>query len=266
MNIQLIVFLLTGIVGLCVGSFLNVVIYRLPNNMSLAFPPSHCTACDYKLKWYDNIPIVSYILLKGKCRKCKTHISIRYTLVEILNTLLWLLCLLQFGIDGWRSIVCSATTALACSICICVAFIDLEYKIIFDRFQIMLGILAVAFTVADTGTSVLSHIIGAVAGGLAFFIIGYFVSKKVGKEALGGGDIKFAFVSGLFLGWGKLLLMMLISSISACIVLVQIQKNNKEHSKNNEYPFGPFLTAGFIIALIFGTIIINTYFHILGLE
>ncbi|MCQ2441034.1 MAG: prepilin peptidase [Clostridia bacterium] len=265
MSTIIIVYILTGLVGLCVGSFLNVVIYRLPNNMSLAFPPSHCTECDYKLKWYDNIPVISYILLKGKCRNCKTHISFRYTFVEILNTVLWLLCVMQFGINDRNGIICSAVSAITCSICICIAFIDLENKIIFDRFQIMLAVLGIAFTVADKDTSLLSHLIGAVAGGVIFFAIGFFVSRKVGKEALGGGDIKFAVVSGLFLGWGKLILMMLFSSVSACIVLMALQKKSN-NEKDTEYPFGPFLCAGFIVTLLFGTLIINTYFHILGLE
>ena len=94
--ILIVTYILAGLVGLCVGSFLNVVIYRVPNDMSLAKPASHCPKCGYVLHWYDNIPILSYLMLGGKCRKCKEHISIRYTLVEIFNMLLWLLSVYLF--------------------------------------------------------------------------------------------------------------------------------------------------------------------------
>ena len=97
-------YVLSGILGLCVGSFLNVVIYRWPNNMSIAKPSSHCPTCKYELRWYDNIPVLSYLMLGGKCRSCKTHISFRYTAVEVANTVLWLLCAFLF----WRhSLRCS---------------------------------------------------------------------------------------------------------------------------------------------------------------
>ena len=101
------VYILSGLLGLCVGSFLNVVIYRLPNNMSLANPGSHCTSCQYSLRWYDNIPVVSYLLLGGKCRKCKSRISPRYMLVELLNSVLWVLSVALF----WESSVVYACAA-----------------------------------------------------------------------------------------------------------------------------------------------------------
>ena len=94
---EIIICVLTALLGLCVGSFLNVVIYRVPNGMSIAMPPSHCPKCGYKLKWYDNIPVLSYIILGGKCRSCKEPISPRYTIVELLIMLLWLL--------GWKNLI-----------------------------------------------------------------------------------------------------------------------------------------------------------------
>ena len=94
--IIIVTYILAGLIGLCVGSFLNVVIYRVPNGMNISKPASHCTKCGYELRWYDNIPILSYLMLGGKCRKCKEHISIRYTLVEIFNMLLWLLSVYLF--------------------------------------------------------------------------------------------------------------------------------------------------------------------------
>ena len=93
---DIIIYTLVAIIGLCVGSFLNVVIYRVPLEMSIAFPGSHCPKCDYELRWYDNIPVLSYLILKGKCRKCHEPISIRYTLVEIANMVLWIVCAILF--------------------------------------------------------------------------------------------------------------------------------------------------------------------------
>ena len=94
--ILIVTYILSGLIGLCVGSFLNVVIYRIPNNMNLSKPASHCPKCDYQLHWYDNIPVLSYLMLGGKCRKCKQPISIRYMLVELSNMLLWLLAVYLF--------------------------------------------------------------------------------------------------------------------------------------------------------------------------
>jgi len=114
------VYILAVVLGLCIGSFLNVVIYRLPNNMSLSKPSSHCTKCNYSLKWYDNIPVLSYIFLGGKCRKCKSAISPRYVLVELFNAIIYALCVMLF----WKqSIVYAITAMLLSSVLICVFFI-----------------------------------------------------------------------------------------------------------------------------------------------
>ena len=136
-NYYLIVtYILAGLIGLCVGSFLNVVIYRVPNEMSLSKPRSHCPKCDCVLHWYDNIPILSYIMLGGKCRNCKESISIRYTLVEILNMLLWILSVYLFY---EVSIVYCIISMICCSLLICVFFIDLEHMLIFNRFSISIA-------------------------------------------------------------------------------------------------------------------------------
>lgn len=258
-----------GIVGLCVGSFLNVVIYRLPNKMSLVKPASHCTNCDYQLKWYDNIPVVSYIVLGGKCRKCKSKISPRYITVEILNMCLWLLCFFTFGFGDWREIVMSVTSAIACSVCVCIAAIDFEHKIIFDRFQIMMVCLAIPFMIADRSTSVLINIITAFAACLVLFLIAFAVINAVNEDAVGGGDIKFAFGSALFLGWKRVILMWILASVSSLIYIaasnIKAKKRNAEDEQNREYPFGPFLVFGFIAALLFGRKILSLYLGLFGL-
>ena len=161
-------YVLSGVIGLCVGSFLNVVIYRLPNKMSLAKPNSHCPICKYELRWYDNIPVISYLMLGGRCRSCKVHIPFRYTAVELANAALWLLCAILF----WeKSIPLAAIYMLVFSVFICVFFIDLEHKIILDRFQIALLLFGVAIIFFDKSYGWLSHVIGGVSGFAVFYLV-----------------------------------------------------------------------------------------------
>ncbi len=258
---MLCVYILSGVLGLCVGSFLNVVIYRVPNGMNLAKPDSHCTTCDYVLRWYDNIPVLSYVMLGGKCRKCKQKISPRYMLVELANAALWLLSAHLF----WeRSIVYAVLSAIVLSTLVCIFFIDLEHMLIFDRFILILlaaGITAVFF---DAHTIWYDHLIGAVAAGGVFLLIYYTAIWVLDKEGLGFGDVKLAFAAGLLLGWQKMLFAMLIASVVGSLVLM-ILKRVRGDETGKEYPFGPFIAGGMAIALLFGDPIIQWYLSLLGL-
>ena len=252
-------YVLFGVLGLCIGSFLNVVIYRLPLGMSLAKPDSHCTNCNYFLKWYDNIPVLSYILLGGKCRKCKSKISPRYMLVEIFTCLCYLACAFIF----WKSSpVYAILSALICSILICVFFIDLEHLIILDRFHIFIAILGIVAIFVDDFTLWYDHLIGCVAGGGVFLTIYFGAILALKKEGLGFGDVKLAFATGLLLGWQKFILAILIASIVACIVLIPL-KYAKKDANDAEYPFGPFISLGVLTALLFGSNIITWYVGLL---
>lgn len=252
------VYVLAGLVGLCVGSFLNVVIYRVPLHMNLAKPASHCPNCDSLIRWYDNIPVLSYLLLRGKCRNCKAPISIRYTLVEIGNTVLWLLCVWRFWeLSPWYALLCMAVSSLL----LCVFFIDLEHMIVMDRFQIALGVCAALSLLCDptpTGEW-FWHLLGGAFGLLVFWGIAWAAEKLLGKEGLGGGDIKLEAVMGLFLGLPKLVLAVLISSVSASIIMLIA----KRHDENKEFPFAPFLAVGYAIAMFFGDMIITWYLSFL---
>ena len=253
-------YVLSGIFGLCVGSFLNVVIYRLPNKMSLAKPNSHCPTCKYELRWYDNIPVLSYVMLGGKCRRCKTHISFRYTAVELANTVLWLLCTFLF----WeKSIPLACIYMIVCSVFLCVFFIDLEHQIIFDRFQIILLVLGVASIFFDKDYGWLSHIIGGVSGFAVFYLISWGFEKLCGKEGLGGGDVKLAGVVGLLLGWERFLLGLLLATIPAAVIMLILSKGKRGESR--QFPFAPFLVVGFGASMLFGTQIIGWYLSLLGL-
>ncbi len=253
-------YVLSAVYGLCVGSFLNVVIYRLPNQMSLAKPNSHCPSCKYELRWYDNIPVLSYVMLGGKCRNCKTHISFRYTAVELANMLAWLLCTFLF----WeRSIPLACIYMVVSSVFLCVFFIDLEHQIIFDRFQIILLVLGVASIFFDKDFGWISHVIGGVAGFTVFYLVSWGFEKLCGKEGLGGGDVKLAGVVGLLLGWERLLLGLLIATIPASVIMTILSKGKKEEDR--QFPFAPFLVIGFGVSMLFGTQIIHWYLSLFGL-
>ena len=256
---MVLVYIFGALLGLCVGSFLNVVIYRLPNNMNLAFPPSHCPKCNYQLKWYDNIPVISYCILGGKCRNCKEPISFRYTAVEIINTLMWVGCIALF----WeKSIPYACIAALSCSVLLCMFFTDLEHRIVPDSLQIILGALGIASIFFDTNIMWYSHLIGSAATGMVFFIVSIVAEKVLGKEALGGGDIKLAFAAGMLLGWEKMLAAMLVATVAGSIVLLILQKvKNKE--RGTEYPFVPFMVSGIVIMLFAGDGIIAWYTRLL---
>lgn len=242
---------LAGLIGVCVGSFLNVVIYRLPQGMSLAMPPSHCPTCGRRLLWFENIPILSYLFLRGRCRTCRARISPRYAAVEFANGALWVA-----AVFVWRNnILMAVAAALAVSVNLCVCFIDWEQGLIPDRFHVMLAVLAVPATLLDGYEGWLSHVIGAAAGGAVLALVGFLVSKRIGRVALGWGDVKFVTVSGAFLGWRRLLLMLLLASACGCIVsLLRHQK-----AQERTVAFGPFLTFGFTVSLFVGERIIRAY-------
>lgn len=253
--ILLCVYILTGVFGLCVGSFLNVVIYRLPNNMNLATPGSHCTSCQYTLRWYDNIPVLSYILLGGKCRKCKSRISPRYMLVELMNALLWVLSAVLF----WEtSIAYACTAAIVSSALICIFCIDLEHMLIFNRFTLIVAAGGIVAMFTDSGTVWYDHLIGAVAGAAVFLGLYYGAVTVLKKEGLGFGDVKYATAAGLLLGWQKFILAMLLASVVAAVVMSVLNRIQKA-DKQTEHPFGPYLAAGTLVAMLAGDVIITWY-------
>ena len=256
--IKIVAYVLFSLVGLCVGSFLNVVIYRLPNNMNLAYPASHCTTCDYTLKWYDNIPVLSYIILGGRCRSCKQRISPRYMLVEIFNALLWALSVFMFWDSSAEGIIYAITTAVVSSVLICVFFIDLEHMLIFNRFSIIIAVSGLATMFTDGLTKWYDHIIGGIVGGLVFLAIYYGAILILKREGLGFGDVKLVAAAGFMLGWQKLIFAILIASVAGSIVLLLLKLVRKDE-KNKEYPFGPFISVGILVSLFLGSPFINWY-------
>ena len=253
------VYILAGLLGLCVGSFLNVVIYRLPREMSLSHPGSHCTKCDYVLRWYDNIPILSWMMLGGRCRSCREPISVRYTVVELVNTALWLLSVMLF----WQqSPTYAVVCALVCSVLICIFYIDLEHMLIYNRFVLLVALGGLITMFYDGYTKPLDHVIGALVGGGVFALLYFGALLLFKREAMGFADVKLAAAAGLLLGWQKFILAILVGSVVGSVVLVILNRVKKQE-RNTEYPFGPFIVGGMLLALLAGEPILTWYVGLL---
>jgi len=243
--------------GLCVGSFINVCIYRLPLKISVISPGSFCPSCKNKLKWYHNIPVLSYIFLKGKCGYCDEPVSARYIFIEILCGFIFLLNFQYFGL-GFESVSYVVFELLL----VVVIFVDLKYMIIPDEISIggiFAGFLS-SFVRNDLNwtDSLLGILIG---GGILLLIIkGYYLLTK--KEGMGGGDVKLLAMIGAFLGYKSVFFVIFFSSMLGTAVgvpLILLKSKGKEYA----IPFGPFLSVAAVIYLYFGQLIINWYLKFL---
>jgi len=239
--------------GLIVGSFLNVVIHRLPRRESLAMPPSHCPACRAPIRPYDNIPVLSWLVLRGRCRHCDVRISPRYPLVELLTGLLF-----------WAaSVLVADPLALAfvllfgCAM-IVVTFIDLDHMIIPDA--ITLPGMAVGVAAAFLGGVVEPRqaILGLVAGGGGLLAVAAAYRAATGRDGLGGGDIKLLGMVGAFLGpVGAFLTIMIGSLAGTAFAVVYMIRSGQ--GRTAELPFGTFLAPGAVIAMLLGSRIVGAY-------
>jgi leader peptidase (prepilin peptidase)/N-methyltransferase len=235
--------------GLIVGSFLNVVIIRLPQEKSIAYPGSHCPKCNAKLHWYENIPVLSYLALRGRCRSCKVPISVRYPVVELVTAILFLAAKIKFGftpilfIRDWPFL----------AILVCVTFIDLDYRIIPDSLSLGGLILGLATAYWVPGFGLVAAVIGAGVGFSVFYGLAWTYMKLTGKSGLGGGDIKLLAMIGAFLGLGGVFASILISSIFGSIVGISWAiLSKKEKVMAVAIPYGPFLVIGALYYYLLG--------------
>lgn len=246
----------SALVGLAVGSFLNVVIARVPRRVSVATPASHCPECETPISPRDNIPVLSWLALRGRCRACGTRISVRYPAVEIGCAVLW-------GVVGYRfadSWALPAYLVLAAGL-IALAVIDLEHSILPNR---IVGPLAVAGVVllgaAGVASADLTAFVRAVLGGLAAFgTLG--ALHLISPRGMGMGDVKLAFVLGLYLGWlgwGEVVLGLFLGFLLGSVVGIGLMVTGLRTRKDH-VPFGPFLAAGTMIAVIWGQTLLDWY-------
>jgi len=247
------VFSIVFIVGLLIGSFLNVCIYRLPREESIVFPASHCPACNKPVKPYDNIPVLSFIFLRGKCRSCGLPISWQYPLVELLHGLGYVFILYQFGFSWPTLVYCLFFSSL-----VVVTFIDLSHQIIPDVITLpgmVLGLI--------TGSTILPlgpfrSFVGLIVGGGIFYLIAVLSVVILKKEGMGGGDIKLIAMMGAFIGWKGVLLTIFLAALSGSvsgILLISLKGRNR----SEPIPFGPFLVLGALVSLFWGSGILGWY-------
>jgi len=244
------------IFGAVTGSFLNVCIYRLPLEQSVISPRSRCMGCGVTIAWYDNIPIISWFLLRGRCRNCQTSFSIRYPLVELLTGVLALLLFLRFGLSIPFVIYFLLTAGL-----VVITFIDFDHQIIPDEISlpgIGLGFLA-SFFLPEPGW--FASLLGIVAGWGSLALVFYIYLWLTGREGMGGGDAKLLAMLGAFLGIKAVPFIIFTSSLIGTVVgltLMAVQRKDRYLA----IPFGPYLAMGAVLYIFYGTWLINWYLRL----
>ena len=258
--------ILIFVLGLAIGSFLNVCIYRLPQGLSIHSPRrSFCPECRTPIRFYDNIPVLSYLLLKGRCQHCDTAISTVYPLVELMTGILFLFSLYRFG-----PTLALLHSCLFISLLIPIAWIDGRWYIIPNAI-ILAGLitgavvtLLIALTRHNPGY-LIDHLIGAVAGGASMALIAVVGTFLYHKKAMGGGDIKLMILIGLFLGgWPHLLIVIIASAFTGSIVGLSLIALGKKSGGGSRIPYGPFLVIGATLDLFWGNEIWDWYLTLIG--
>ncbi len=239
--------------GAVVGSFLNVCIWRIPAGESIVSPPSHCPGCGTRIRAYDNIPIVSYLLLGGRCRDCRTRISARYPAVEALTGAGFVLVAWQFGPTPEALVAALFVAAL-----ITISFIDLDHQIIPDVISLPGIVVGLLLAVAGVGPSWRDSVLGILLGGGTLWAVAAGYQALTGREGMGGGDIKLLAMVGAFIGWRGVLVTLMIGSLTGAVVGIALMIARGSDSRL-PIPFGPFLALGAACGLFFGDTAINWY-------
>ena len=248
----IILYIVIFLIGISIGSFLNVCIYRIPKKEDIVFERSHCMSCGNVLKWYELIPLFSFLVQGGKCRNCKTKLSVQYPLIELLNGLIYVWIFMAKGFQPESILFC-----ICASVLIVISVIDWRtYEIPFGC-NIVIGILGIVRVILD-----LAHWYNYVIGFFTvsgLFLIIYWITKGRG---IGGGDIKLMAAAGLLLGWQNILLSLMIGSIAGSVIHLALMKIQ---GKDRVLAFGPYLAFGIFISMLYGNDIITWYlgmFHL----
>lgn len=247
-------YIIAAVLGLIIGSFLNVVIYRLPRKKNIVFARSCCPHCGKQIAWYHNIPLFGYLFLLGKCAKCRERISVRYPLVEAANAAMYLFFFWRFG----PTVDVLVFSALG-SILLVIFFIDADFQIIPDVITLPGMVASLAVAVIPGGISIVQSLIGLLVGGGALYLIAMAGDFLFKKESMGGGDIKMAAMLGAFLGWQKVLLIFMTSAVVGLLVSLVMMMFSQALRKERLIPFGPFLSIAAVIAVAYGDEIIQLY-------
>jgi leader peptidase (prepilin peptidase)/N-methyltransferase len=258
------VLLFAGLLGAILGSFLNVVIHRLPRKQEIVVTPSACPSCGARIAPWDNVPILSWVLLGGRCRSCKAPISARYPVVEALGAALAvMIAWYTFVFHGWgeattRDLAITAGTYLVfCLALLAITLIDLEHRIIPDKITFPVMILGLAL-VRWTDVTWIEALIGAAVGFGLLLLVGIVYEKLTGIEGMGGGDVKMAAMMGAFLGWKGIFLTIFLGSFLGSVAgIITIARG--KGGRRTALPFGTFLAPAAVLVLFFGEALINWY-------
>lgn len=240
------------LLGLAVGSFLNVCIHRLPRGESLNSPPSRCPHCDYRLRWSDNIPLVSYAFLGGRCRQCRARISVRYPIVELVTMVLFVA---HGAVFGWTPLLVPRLV-FACAMVVLFA-IDLEHHLLPNVITLP-GIAVGLIASAVLPPGIVDALIGVLIGGGVLWLIGEAYFRYSGQEGMGGGDVKMLAMIGAFLGWKLVLVTLVLSSVLGSVIgllVIAARKGGMKYA----LPYGTFLALGALVASLAGEAIVNWY-------
>jgi len=243
-----------AVTGLCFGSFLNVCILRLPKEQSLVSPPSTCPQCGQRIAWYDNIPLVSWAVLRGKCRRCGNAISAQYPLIEALVGALWLAAYLRYGVS-----VPALAGALFCTVLLGIGITDARHYLIPDEFTWGGLGLGLALSLVGGWQGFLQAVIGAAVGFGLLYAVGEAGRWLFKEEAMGGGDIKMMAMVGSFVGWKGVLLTIFAGALLGTLIFVPLSLRKKRL-----VPFGVFLAVGAAVTFVWGDALIEWYRHFLS--
>lgn len=244
------IYTITFIFGIVIGSFLNVCIYRIPEKEDIVKESSHCLNCGHKLAWYDLFPLVSFILLGGRCRYCKTKLSIQYPTIEALNGVMYVLIVYLNGANVESLLYGALVSALI--VLSVIDFRTYEIPLGINIFILIIGIINTILDTLKDKNNLLEHLIGMIAVS-GFLAIIYYITKGRG---IGGGDVKLMATCGLFIGWKLIILAFLLGCILGSVIHIIRMKISKA---DHVLAMGPYLSAGVVIALLWGNSIINWY-------
>lgn len=239
-------YVLIFLFGTVIGSFLNVCIYRLPGKENIVTERSHCMSCGSVLKWYELIPVLSYVLQRGRCRRCGQRVSLQYPMIELFNGILYVWIFVRTGMTGE-----SVLFALCASVLLVIGVIDFRTFEIPPGCNVIIAGLGVVHLVLDSAHA-LDYVIGFFTVS-AFFLIIWLVTRGSG---IGGGDIKLMAAAGLLLGWQRILLALAIGSIAGSVIHLSLMKWKQ---KDRVLAFGPYLAFGILCAMLYGDSIIAWY-------
>jgi len=243
------------ILGAVVGSFLNVCIWRIPEGLSIVKPASHCPDCGHPIRFYDNIPLISYLILRGRCRACGGRISLRYPFVEGLTALMALFLFWKFGLTLKFLAAFIFVSAL-----ILITFIDIDYQIIPDVISLPGIPICFLMAVFIMNLSFMDALLGLLIGGGSLYLVAVLYELATKREGMGGGDIKLLALMGAFLGWKSLLFILLVSSLVGAVVGISIMLARGGDMKY-AVPFGPFLSLAAVAYLFVGEYATNLFLY-----